>query len=149
MRTDGILGCTPLINWDNFWLWSTLSNSWNYQWPELIPELLAPKHRTGVLGPDASVNNYCRASIQWFWDRVTKLVSAPLRTAASWSRKIMSRQLENYGINILQLHAEWLLANGYKLQAKSCKRQIRMILKKKFLKKRQAPSFKLDSWCRI
>jgi len=21
MRTDGILGCTPLINWDNFWLW--------------------------------------------------------------------------------------------------------------------------------
>ena len=66
-----------------------------------------------------------------FWDQVTKLVSAPLRTAASWSRKIMSRQLENYGINILQLHAEWLLANGYKLQAKSCKRQIRMILKKR------------------
>jgi hypothetical protein len=49
----------------------------------------------------------------------------------------MSRQLESYGINILQLHAAWLLDNGYKLQAKSCKRQIRMILKK-----RQASSFK-------
>jgi len=54
---------------------------------------------------------------------------------------IMSRQLGNYGVNILKRHAEWLLANGYKQQAKSCKRQIRMILKKKFLK---APSFKLD-----
>ena len=31
----------------------------------------------------------------------------------------MSRQLENYGINILKLHAEWLLANGYKQQASS------------------------------
>jgi hypothetical protein len=45
----------------------------------------------------------------------------------------MSRQLESYGINILQLHAEWLQANGYKRQATSCKRQIRMILKKRFL----------------
>ena len=44
------------------------------------------------------------------------------------SERIMSRQLENYGINILKLHAEWLLANGYKQQASSCKRQIRMIL---------------------
>jgi hypothetical protein len=61
----------------------------------------------------------------------------------------MSRELESYGINILQLHAEWLQANGYKREATSCKLQIRMILKKKFLKKRQAPSFKLDSWCRI
>ena len=43
-------------------------------------------------------------------------------------RKIMSRQLENYGINILQLHVEWLQANGYKQQALSCKQQIRMIL---------------------
>tara|TARA_Y100001973_G_C4972138_1_gene220125 strand:- start:314 stop:529 length:216 start_codon:yes stop_codon:yes gene_type:complete len=51
----------------------------------------------------------------------------------------MSRQLESYGINILQLHAAWLLDNGYELQAKSCKRQIRMILKK-----RQASSAKLD-----
>jgi hypothetical protein len=49
----------------------------------------------------------------------------------------MSRQLENYGINILQLHAAWLLANGYKREASSCKRQIRMILKK-----RQATSIK-------
>jgi|TARA_R110002012_G_scaffold16797_1_gene64254 hypothetical protein len=59
----------------------------------------------------------------------------------------MSRQLENYGINILQLHVEWLVANGYRLQAKSCKRQIRMILinKKKKRKKQQAASFKLDS----
>ena len=40
----------------------------------------------------------------------------------------MSRQLENYGINILQLHVEWLKANGYKQQATSCKKQIRMIL---------------------
>jgi len=40
----------------------------------------------------------------------------------------MSRQLENYGINILQLHVEWLVANGYKQQATSAKRQIRMIL---------------------
>jgi len=49
----------------------------------------------------------------------------------------MSRQLESYGINILQLHVEWLLANGYKREATSGKRQIRMILKK-----RQATSFK-------
>ena len=41
----------------------------------------------------------------------------------------MSRQLENYGINILQLHVEWLQANGYKQQALSCKQQIRMILR--------------------
>ena len=54
----------------------------------------------------------------------------------------MSRQLENYGINILQLHAEWLLANGYKQQATSCKKQIRMILinKKKKNNKPQATS---------
>ena len=26
--------------------------------------------------------------------------------------RIMSRQLENYGINILQLHAEWLVATA-------------------------------------
>jgi hypothetical protein len=51
----------------------------------------------------------------------------------------MSRQLESYGINILQLHAAWLLDNGYKREAASCKRQIRMILKK-----RQASSGKLD-----
>ena len=54
----------------------------------------------------------------------------------------MSRELESYGINILQLHAEWLQANGYKREATSAKKQIRMILKKKFLKssKPQAPS---------
>jgi hypothetical protein len=61
----------------------------------------------------------------------------------------MSRQLENYGINILQLHAEWLVANGYKQQASSCKRQIRMILINKKKKERQAASFKLDSACRM
>jgi len=63
------------------------------------------------------------------------------------SERIMSRQLENYGINILQLHAAWLVANGYKLQAKSCKRQIRMILinKKKKRKKQQATSGKLQA----
>jgi hypothetical protein len=62
----------------------------------------------------------------------------------------MSRQLENYGINILQLHAEWLRANGYKQQATSCKRQIRMILiNKKKKEKLQAASFKLDNNCRI
>jgi hypothetical protein len=62
----------------------------------------------------------------------------------------MSRQLENYGINILQLHVEWLKANGYKQQATSCKKQIRMILiNKKKKEKRQASSFKLDSDCRI
>ena len=64
--------------------------------------------------------------------------------------RIMSRQLENYGINILQLHAEWLVANGYKQQAKSAKRQIRMILiNKKKKEKQQATSFKLDNSCRI
>jgi len=53
----------------------------------------------------------------------------------------MSRQLESYGINILQLHAEWLLANGYKREASSCKRQIRMILiNKKKKQKQQAAS---------
>jgi len=57
----------------------------------------------------------------------------------------MSRQLESYGINILKRHADWLLANGYKQQASSCKRQIRMILiNKKKKEKRQAASFKLD-----
>ena len=56
----------------------------------------------------------------------------------------MSRQLENYGINILQLHAEWLVANGYKREATSCKRQIRMILINKKKKKLQATSNKLD-----
>jgi hypothetical protein len=64
-------------------------------------------------------------------------------------RKIMSRQLENYGINILQLHAEWLVANGYKREATSAKRQIRMILINKKKKERQAASFKLDNSCRI
>ena len=65
---------------------------------------------------------------------------------ASWSRKIMSRQLENYGINILQLHAEWLVANGYKREATSCKQQIRMILiNKKKKEKQQASSNKLDN----
>ena len=49
----------------------------------------------------------------------------------------MSRQLENYGINILQLHAEWLVANGYKREAASAKQQIRMILINK--KKKQKP----------
>jgi hypothetical protein len=58
----------------------------------------------------------------------------------------MSRQLENYGINILQLHVTWLVANGYKQQAASARRQIRMILKKK--NKSQAASSKLDSWSR-
>jgi hypothetical protein len=57
----------------------------------------------------------------------------------------MSRQLENYGINILQLHVEWLVANGYKREATSGKRQIRMILDSKKKKKRKATSFKLDS----
>jgi hypothetical protein len=52
----------------------------------------------------------------------------------------MSRQLESYGINILKLHAAWLVANGYKRQATSCKRQIRMILKKQ-----QAASAKLQA----
>jgi len=66
------------------------------------------------------------------------------------SRKIMSRQLENYGINILQLHVEWLVANGYKQQATSCKQQIRMILiNKKKKEKQKATSFKLDNGCRI
>jgi hypothetical protein len=58
----------------------------------------------------------------------------------------MSRQLENYGINILQLHVAWLVANGYKQQAASARRQIRMILKKK--NKLQAASSKLDSGSR-
>ena len=42
----------------------------------------------------------------------------------------MSRQLEQYGINILQLHVQWLQDQGpsYKQQAESAKRQIRMIL---------------------
>jgi len=61
----------------------------------------------------------------------------------------MSRQLESYGINILQLHAEWLLANGYKRQASSCKKQIRMILINKKKKKQKATSFKLDNGCRM
>ena len=54
----------------------------------------------------------------------------------------MSRQLESYGINILKLHAEWLLVNGYKQQASSCKRQIRIILNNK---KKKASSNKLQA----
>ena len=66
------------------------------------------------------------------------------------SERIMSRQLESYGINILKRHADWLLANGYKQQASSCKRQIRMILiNKKKKEKQQASSNKLDRSCRI
>tara|TARA_A100001011_G_scaffold141414_1_gene149487 strand:- start:75 stop:308 length:234 start_codon:yes stop_codon:yes gene_type:complete len=61
-------------------------------------------------------------------------------------RKIMSRQLESHGINILKLHAEWLLANGYKREAASCKQQIRMIL---INKKKKAASSKLDNGSRI
>ena len=66
------------------------------------------------------------------------------------SERIMSRQLESYGINILKLHAEWLQANGYKREASSCKQQIRMILiNKKKKEKQQASSNKLDRSCRI
>jgi len=54
----------------------------------------------------------------------------------------MSRQLESYGINILKMHADWLLANGYKRQASSCKRQIRIILNNK---KKKAASHKLQA----
>ena len=63
----------------------------------------------------------------------------------------MSRQLEQYGINILQLHVKWLQDQGpsYKQQAESAKRQIRMILINKKKKERQAASFKLDNDCRI
>tara|TARA_R110000824_G_scaffold4819_1_gene22799 strand:+ start:518 stop:739 length:222 start_codon:yes stop_codon:yes gene_type:complete len=52
----------------------------------------------------------------------------------------MSRQLESYGINILRLHAAWLRANGYKQQATSCKKQIRMILINKKKKQKQQAS---------
>jgi hypothetical protein len=52
----------------------------------------------------------------------------------------MSRQLENYGINILRRIAEWLLANGYKHEASSCKQQIRMILINKKKKEKQQAS---------
>jgi len=68
-------------------------------------------------------------------------MSSPPAQDNNWSRKIMSRQLENYGINILQLHVEWLVANGYKQQATSCKRQIRMIL----INKRKKKSEKLQA----
>ena len=53
----------------------------------------------------------------------------------------MSRQLENYGINILQLHAAWLKDNGYKPQAKYFKKKIIIILiNRKKKQKRQASS---------
>ena len=73
-------------------------------------------------------------------DPILWMIAHTPHSVGSGIRKIMSRQLESYGINILQLHAEWLQANGYKKEAASCKRQIRMILKK-----RQAASFKLDN----
>ena len=61
----------------------------------------------------------------------------------------MSRQLEQYGINILQLHAQWLQDQGpsYKQQAASAKRQIRMILINK--RKKDLTSFKLSYINRI
>ena len=67
------------------------------------------------------------------WSCVHLVVSpSGVQLSKTWDQKrIMSRHLESYGINILQLHAEWLLANGYKQQAASCKRQIKMILKNK------------------
>ena len=78
------------------------------------------------------------------------LGSVRVEGGATDPERIMSRQLENYGINILQLHAEWLVANGYKREATSAKRQIRMILiNKKKKEKQQAASFKLDNSCRI
>jgi hypothetical protein len=57
----------------------------------------------------------------------------------------MSRQLEGYGLNILKLHAQWLLDNGYKQQATSCKKQIRMILKKQQATSHKATSNKLQA----
>ena len=57
----------------------------------------------------------------------------------------MSRQLEGYGLNILKLHAQWLLDNGYKQQATSCKKQIRMILKKQQATSQEATSNKLQA----
>ena len=72
-------------------------------------------------------------------------MSSPPAQDNNWSRKIMSRQLENYGINILQLHVEWLQDNGYKLQASSCKKQIRMILKKQQATSHKATSNKLQA----
>ena len=57
----------------------------------------------------------------------------------------MSRQLEGYGLNILKLHAQWLLDNGYKQQATSCKKQIRMILKKQQATSHKAISNKLQA----
>ena len=61
----------------------------------------------------------------------------------------MSRQLEQYGINILQLHVKWLQDQGpsYKQQAASAKRQIRMILINK--RKKDLTSFKLSYINRI
>ena len=55
----------------------------------------------------------------------------------------MSRQLEQYGINILQLHVQWLQDQGpsYKQQAESAKHQIRMnLINKKKSDKQQATS---------
>ena len=61
----------------------------------------------------------------------------------------MSRQLEQYGINILQLHVKWLQDQGpsYKQQAESAKRQIRMILINK--RKKDLTSLKLSYINRI
>ena len=61
----------------------------------------------------------------------------------------MSRQLEQYGINILQLHAQWLQDQGpsYKQQAERAKRQIRMILINK--RKKDLTSLKLSGINRI
>jgi len=61
----------------------------------------------------------------------------------------MSRQLEQYGINILQLHVKWLQDQGpsYKQQAASAKRQIRMILINK--RKKDLTSSKLSGINRI
>ena len=54
----------------------------------------------------------------------------------------MTRQPGEASIKMLRRHTEWLLANGYKQQASSCKRQIRMILINKKKKEQQATSFK-------
>ena len=48
------------------------------------------------------------------------------------SERIMSRQLESYGINILKRHADWLLANGYKQQAESCKQQAASLTRQRY-----------------
>ena len=119
MRTDGILGCTPLINWDNFWLWYVKPYLYrlrvmNQNWSRI--------HCVGNgVGMSSRRNPF--AIRQWIWDQypadilvrsVTGLIPDPLFkwTAVDrqwiwdqvvWCLLWLTRENNNYTWSLIQL----------------------------------------------